>query len=77
MSFNKCLREASFVSQSMVSQLQFSCIINVIEKNWYMLVHCVTKNNKTFEKIKKRHPEVFWKKGVLNNFSEFAGKHLR
>ena len=31
---------------------------------------------KCYNKHQKQPPEVFYKKGVLNNFAKFTGKHL-
>ena len=36
-----------------------------------------SKSRKTFSISRNSHLEVFYKKGVLENFVEFKGKHLR
>ena len=40
---------------------------------FYVILQCL-KN--TIKAIKKQPPEVFWKKGVLKNFTKFTGKNL-
>ena len=37
----------------------------------------ILKINDPFGLKISSHPEVFYKKGVLKNFSKFTGKHLR
>ena len=33
-------------------------------------------NNENSSKLQKQRPGVFYKKGVLKNFTKFTGKHL-
>ena len=35
-----------------------------------------TNNHADFSSRRSSRPEVFYKKGVLNNFEKFTGKHL-
>ena len=43
---------------------------------WWKLSWLKTVSIFIYFRSKKKQPEVFYKKGVLKNFSKFSGKHL-
>ena len=72
---------ASVINISIV-QIQ-GCINNMILSNTQLAFTCSQLTAETPEqcvksvfKVRSSHPEVFYKKGVLRNFTNFTGKHL-
>ena len=72
---------ASVINISIV-QIQ-GCINNMILSNTQLAFTCSQLTAETPEqcvksvfKVRSSHPEVFYKKGVFRNFTNFTGKHL-
>ena len=82
--FQICLKTTSFVLQNNLVSPRM--LFLDVKLPWYfLLIFLITKirswwwpygDTKSSNMIRSSHPEVFYRKGALTNFTKFLGKHL-
>ena len=63
----------AFFLNDLLSLMDRGYVLNLIRNHMKAVSRCFTVIEMQF---RSSHPEMFCKKGVLNNFSKFTGKHL-